>query len=228
MLFERCAGDGPPLVLVHGLGVSSLYFAPALRELSRDFACRAPDLPGYGKSPKPRDALGVRRLADVLLALLDAPTLLVANSFGCQVAVEAAVRDPARVRALVLVGPTYDPSATLGQSTARLVRDAVREPPGLLARISLDYFRMGPRRLLQTARSMARDPVAAKLPRVEAPTLVVRGERDGIVSQRWAERVAALLPHGRLSVVSGAAHAVHWTHPRELRRLVLELVEEAQ
>ena len=201
---------------------------PAIREFAADFACRAPDLPGYGRSPKPRNALGVAELARVLVGLLDEPVAVVANSFGCQVAIEAALCDPALVRALVLVGPTYDASATLPQSAARLARDAVREPPELLPPIALDYLRMGPRRLLQTARLMARDPVAAKLPRVDAPTLVVRGERDAIVSQGWAEHIAATVPRGRLAVVRGSAHAVHWSHPRELRRLVVDFLEEAE
>ena len=65
-LFERRAGSGPLLVLVHGYGVSSLYFVRALRALSADFACRAPDLPGYGRSVKPRNALSVVELADVV------------------------------------------------------------------------------------------------------------------------------------------------------------------
>lgn len=227
-LFERRAGSGSLLVLVHGFGVSSHYFIPALRELSRDFACRAPDLPGYGRSVKPRDALNVAGLADALLAWLDGPALVLANSFGCQVALEAAVREPARVRALVLVGPTYDPRLTLAQSAARLARDAVREQPSLLRGITRDYVRMGPRRLVQTALAMPRDPVLEKLRRVDAPTLVVRGERDAIVSQSWTEHMAALLPRGRLAVVPGAAHAVHWSHPAELRRLVLDFVEEVE
>ena len=193
-----------------------------------DFACRAPDLPGYGKSPKPHDAHDVGRLADVLLDLLVEPTLIVANSFGCQIALEAALRDPQLLRALVLVGPSYDRSANLWQSAARLALDAVREQPSLLPPIALDYLRMGPRRLLQTASSMARDPIAEKLPLVDTPALVVRGERDAIVSQRWTEYVAASLPRGRLAVVGGSAHAVHWSHPHELHRLVLDFLEETE
>lgn len=200
----------------------------ALRELSADFTCRAPDLPGYGRSVKPSNALSVAELAEALLQWLDEPALLLANSFGCQVVLEAALRDPARVRGLVLVGPTYDPRPRLAQSAARLLRDAVREQPSLLRGIVRDYLRMGPRRLAQTALAMPRDPVLEKLPRIEAPTLVVRGERDGIVSQSWTERVASLLPRGRSTVVPGAAHAVHWSHARELRRLVLDFVEEVE
>jgi pimeloyl-ACP methyl ester carboxylesterase len=227
-LFERRAGSGLPLVFVHGLGVSSRYFVPALRELARDFDCRAPDLPGYGKSPKPRDALDVPELAHVLLEWMPQHAPLLANSFGCQIAVEAAVAAPERVPALVLVGPTYDPRASLTRTLARLALDALREPPALLAAESLDYARMGPRRVVQTAAIMRDHPLQTRLPLVTQPTLVVRGARDAIVPQRWAERVTALVPRARLETVPGAAHAVHWSHPRELRALVLDFLQESE
>jgi 2-hydroxy-6-oxonona-2,4-dienedioate hydrolase len=71
---------------------------------------------------------------------------------------------------------------------------------------------------------MLRDPVEEKLPLVEAPTLVVRGGRDLIVSQRWAEEFAALLPRGRLLVVPGAAHAVNYDDPEALADAVLRFL----
>ncbi|HEX2088386.1 MAG TPA: alpha/beta fold hydrolase [Actinomycetota bacterium] len=58
-----------------------------------------------------------------------------------------------------------------------------------------------------------------------APTLVVRGSRDMMVPQRWAEEAAALLPNGRLAVVPGAAHCVNYSAPQPfvdvLRRFLL-------
>ncbi|HET8528564.1 MAG TPA: hypothetical protein VFL60_06620 [Gaiellaceae bacterium] len=42
---------------------------------------------------------------------------------------------------------------------------------------------------------------------------MLRGARDGFVSQRRREEAAALLPHGRLAVVAGAAHAAHYSRP---------------
>jgi 2-hydroxy-6-oxonona-2,4-dienedioate hydrolase len=223
----RTGGDGPPLVLVHGLAVSSLYFVPLARRLSERFTVLAPDLPGHGRSGTPPRPLRIPELADALRVWLDLAGIerapLVANSLGCQVAVDLAVRAPGRVQRLVLVGPTMDPGApTLVEQAARLARDVLREPLGLNLVEARDYLRTGPRRIVASARGALADPFAAKLPRVAQPALVVRGGRDAIVSQRWAEQVAALLPRGRLAVVPGEPHAVHWSAAAAVAGLVEE------
>ena len=223
----RVGGSGPPIVLVHGLAVSSRYFVPLARRLERRFAVLAPDLPGDGLSATPERPLRIAELADALREWLDLAGIqsapLVGNSVGCQIAVDLAVRAPERVSRLVLVGPTMDPSApTLLAQWWGLVRDAVGEPVGLNIAELRDYLRMGPRRILATARDALADETAAKLVRVRQPALVIRGERDRIVSQAWAERVAAALPAGRLEVVRGSPHATHWAAAGEVARLVEE------
>ena len=58
------------------------------------------------------------------------------------------------------------------------------------------------------------------------PTLVVRGERDPIVPQYWAEEVARILPRGRLAVVPEAGHALNYSRPHDLARLVRAYLSE--
>jgi pimeloyl-ACP methyl ester carboxylesterase len=67
------------------------------------------------------------------------------------------------------------------------------------------------------------DPVETKLSHVPTAAVVVRGARDPIVSRVWAEEVAALLPHGRLAEVPRAPHAVNYSAPAALARLVQTL-----
>ncbi|MBA3416014.1 MAG: alpha/beta hydrolase [Chloroflexia bacterium] len=215
----------PPVVLVHGLGVSSRYMVPTARRLARFFPTYAPDLPGFGRSGRPKPALRLPELADALVAWLDAVGLerpvLIANSLGCQIVVDLAVRHPARLSGAVLVGPTGDPEAAglLGMF-ARLLADVPREPLSALPLQAFDYLTAGPLRDFRTAREMVCDPFVAKLPRVPHPVLVVRGERDPIAPQRWAAEIVALLPAGELAVVPGAAHIVNYSHPAALVALV--------
>ena len=217
--------DAPSVVLVHGLGVSSRYMVPTAVRLAPSFRVYAPDLPGFGKSAKPRRALDVPGLADALLAWLDARGLerpsLVANSLGCQVAVDLAVRHRERVARLVLVGPTVDPGARDPlRQIGRLLLDSLREPPSLLAIIARDYAVFGPRRFIETARYALRDRIEDKLPSVAAPTIVACGSRDGLVSPGWCDAAARLLPAGRLVVVPGAAHALNYNAPAPLVRAI--------
>jgi pimeloyl-ACP methyl ester carboxylesterase len=227
--YARIEGSGPPLVLVHGLAVSSRYFAPLIRALARTRTVVAPDLPGYGRSATPPRPLDIPELADALDAWLEltgvAPVPLVANSVGCQVAVDLALRRPERVTRLVLMGPTMDPSApTILRQAVRLALDTLREPPGLWLAETIDYLRMGPRRTIATARLALADPFAEKASRLPHPALVVRSGRDAIVSQEWAQRVARLLPDGRLAVIPGEPHAAHWSAAEEVARVVEEFL----
>jgi 2-hydroxy-6-oxonona-2,4-dienedioate hydrolase len=221
------APGSPRAVLVHGLGVSTRHLLPAVRAFAAVYEVWAPDLPGFGRSGRPPTALTVAGLAAALARWLEAVgvpgrSLVLGNSLGCQVAVELASARPQAVERLALVGPTVDPAArSLARQLARLLVDSTREPPALDLVVAMDYLRSGPVRTLTTARHMLAHRLEERLPLVAAPALVVRGARDPIAPQRWAERAAALLPDGRLAVVPGAAHAAHFSHPRELLELVL-------
>ena len=223
-LHVRVAGAGPSVVLLHGLGVSGTYFEPLGRLLAMTRRVLVPDLPGWGRSERTRRPLGVEGAAAVLGALVrhvGAPLPIVANSYGAQVALALAAAEPGVVGRLVLIGPTVDP-VYRGWSTHawRLGIDAGREQPSLWPTIALDYARMGPRRVLATARAALRDRPEMRAPRVAAPVLVLRGEHDAITTDAWCRRLAASAPHGRFVQVDGAAHAAHVSRAPVVARLV--------
>ncbi|MER6735098.1 alpha/beta fold hydrolase [Streptomyces puniciscabiei] len=114
MVARRIAGRRPPVVCVHGAGVSSREFRRFVQVLGHRHDAWTVDLPGFGAGPGPRHPLGLRALADAPVEWLAAVGLdhvvLLGGSFGCQVAVDAAVRHPERIAGLVLVGPTVDPA----------------------------------------------------------------------------------------------------------------------
>jgi 2-hydroxy-6-oxonona-2,4-dienedioate hydrolase len=226
----REGGIGDPVVLVHGLGVSGAYLEPLGRALGRSFAVSVPDLPGWRRSERPRDALTLEQLADVLADLVGQggrPPAFVANSLGCQVVLALAERHPEKVRALVLIGPTVDP-AYRGwvRHTIRLLVGATRERSGLLPIVLEDYLRMGPRRIVATARAALADVPEQRLPRIAAPVLVVRGARDALTTCGWGRRCATLAPHGAYVEIAGAAHAAHVSHAEYVAELVERFLAE--
>lgn len=189
----------------------------------------APDLPGFGLSDKPGHVLDLRELASALGKWMDAMDLpravMVANSLGCQVVTQLAVTQPDRVVAAILQGPTTDPEArSILVQFGRLLIDALREPLSLHPLVVRDYLKAGIRRNLQTLRYGLQDPIEERLSRMPVPTLIVRGARDPLVPQRWAERAAELLPHGRLIVLPGAAHAINYAQPKELARVIRDFL----
>ena len=224
-LHSTATAARPSVLLVHGQVISSLYMVPTAERLAPFFPVVAPDLPGFGNSQRPPRALNVPELADSLVACMDVLGLgravLVGNSLGCQILIDLAVRYPGRAEGVVLAGPTIDPEArTAPQQIARWLHDSMYERPSLALAHLRDYYKAGVARGLRTFRYALADRIEEKLPRVHVPALVVRGEHDPIVPQRWAEEVTRLLPQGRLVVIPGGSHCVNYTTPRRFARVL--------
>lgn len=220
----EAAPHAPTIIMVHGFIVSSRYMVPVAEHLAPHFCVYALDLPGFGNSGEPGRTLNLDELADAVARWMDVTgiqqAVLLGNSFGCQVIARFAVRHPARIQRAILVGPTTEPGKrTFLQQAALLLADGPRERLKLWVLHVPDYFKAGLRRVLGTLRYTLDDRIEAYLPRVQVPTLVVRGTGDTTVSQQWAETATALLPRGRLVVVPGA-HVLNYSEPRRLARVV--------
>ncbi len=210
--------SGAPFVLIHGLVISSLYMIPLGEYLAVDHQVHAIDLPGSGRSDANLDLLSIPRLANAVVQWLAAAKVgrchLVANSLGCQIAAHVAVTAPERVASLTLIGATIDPEArSLISQILRLIRDALHEPLRLWTNWIVDFCRMGLPRAIRLTRQMFLDRIEDQLPLIAVPTLVMRGERDPTMPERWARRVTELLRHGRMRTIPGAAHCAHYSHP---------------
>jgi pimeloyl-ACP methyl ester carboxylesterase len=211
-------GVGMPWVLLHGLAVSHRYLMPTAAALPGPV--HVPDLPGFGRSARPAAVLDTGQHAAVVARWMDqeglAPAVLLGNSFGCQVAVELAVRRPDLVAALVLVGPTVDPAAaSIAGQIGRWVRDVRWEDKRQAWILAADIREAGLRRVAGTLRHSIRHHVERRLPLLRAPVLLLRGEHDPIAPPSWITRAAALTPSAATAVVPGAGHnAVTTAGPR--------------
>lgn len=218
------------IIFVHGLTVSHRYMCPVACELVDSYRIYIPDLPGFGKSTKPRRALDLDEQASTLVAWMDVigvkQAAFVGNSLGCQILARLALRYPERVTHLVLTGPTMDIRArTAHQMITRFLTNIPGEPASLYPIVIRDTFDLGARRLVQTLRYGLQDDISQHLPSITMPTLVVRGSRDTIAPQRWAEEVTNLLPCGRLVVIPDAAHDITYNSPRQLARCIRTFLE---
>ena len=214
----------PPIVLVHGIGSSSAYFARLSAVLARRWSVVAVDLPGFGATPTPRRPLTVAGHAGALAAFLDQRGLrgavLVGHSPGCQVVAHLLRDAPGAASRAVLIGPTVDERArTALRQGLRLARNACLEPKTLLPVQARSYLACGPRTYLGTVGPMLADRIEELLPHVRVPVLLVRGERDGIARRAWVDRLTALTPGGASAEVPGARHVAQWSHPHHVADL---------
>jgi 2-hydroxy-6-oxonona-2,4-dienedioate hydrolase len=219
------------IILVHGLVASSRYMVPLARELGRSFLVYAPDLPGFGKSDKPRKVLSIADLAvavaDWMQAMELGPTHLIGNSMGCNILAEFALMYPELTDHLVMQGPTTDPTArsTIRQVT-RWMLNGWREPS--MGNILIkDYAAAGVRRAIVTTGHLMRHRIEDRLSEVRAPTLVLRGCRDPIVPHAWAERATALLPHGCLVEVPDVGHTMNIFAPAQFAEAVRHFLPDS-
>jgi pimeloyl-ACP methyl ester carboxylesterase len=203
------AATAPVWLLLHGLAVSHRYLMPTAAALPGSVF--VPDLPGFGLSGKPARVLTAEQHAEVVAAWMDAADLagvrVLGNSFGCQVAVELAVRRPDLVASLILVGPTVDPAApTAGAQIRRWAHDLLRGDPHQIPMILTDLRDAGPHRILRTLRHAVGHHIERRVPLVEAPILILRGQYDPIAPASWVARAASLARTGSTADIPGAAH----------------------
>lgn len=120
-VFYRRTGTGPVLLLVHGMAGSSATWQPVIDELADHFTVVAPDLPGHGRSDKPRGDYSLGAYASFLRDLLHeldcGPATVVGQSLGGGITMQFAYQYPELCQRLVLVG-----SGGLGDEVSGLLR----------------------------------------------------------------------------------------------------------
>jgi pimeloyl-ACP methyl ester carboxylesterase len=202
---HRQAGPRRDIVLVHGLGMSSAYFARFARALfERGFNPIAPDLPGFGESTN-APASGPLRHAEILASWADALSLRsaiwVGHSIGCNAVARLAQIRPELVRRAIHIGPLWTCNANPQlRFFPRLALDALREPLSLYRYVMPAYWRTGIWRWWRTWRAYLPDIVGTP----PAQGVFIAGTRDPLPDD-------ACVPLGRVA----GAHACHFSDAAE-------------
>lgn len=242
----RRAGDGPPLILLHGFTHDSRAWRPQLELLSDQFTVIAWDAPGAGQSVDPPETFGISNWADCLAGFLAAVGVqrahIVGLSWGGLLAQEFYQRHPERARTLVLAD-TYAgwkgslPEPIPEQRLAACLRDASLPPaefvprylPGMfsespsqevrdeLADIMADFHPLG-FRLMATA--LAQADTRDVLPTIRVPTLLIWGDADARSPMPMAEQLRAAIPGAQLALISGAGHVSNLEGSAQFNALV--------
>nr|WP_202894272.1 alpha/beta hydrolase [Kribbella italica] len=198
-----------------GLGPAS--YAPTQRHL--EIPSTIVTLPGYGE-PIDHDDLQVDALADRLAKQLQPGTVVVGHSASCHTVVATALAYPDLVSALVLVGPTGDVRASGWPTLAgRWVRSAVWERPDLIPTLAKQYFRTTFRGMAQAEQVARHYDLAAAMPKVGVPTVVLRSPHDHLCPASWAQRLADLADGEAWTLPTGS-HMPVLTNGRDLATFI--------
>jgi 3-oxoadipate enol-lactonase len=248
----RCfvGGEGPPLLLVHGLGGAAWNFT----EMQPHLAGRrliVPDLPGHGGS-SPLPAASLRGFADALVPLLDEPVDVLGHSLGGVVALRLAERHPTLVRrVLVAAGAGISSSTRRAELTIQLLgivqpaRIAGRRVekvatsrrlrrlvfgglevsnPDALSERAVHGFLRGPALhtdSLGAGLALVADDPRHDLERVRCPVLLLWGARDKQVPVTDGFEYARRL-HAPLRVIADCGHLLIGERPEVCARAALE------
>ena len=245
-------GEGPPLLLIHGVGLRAEAWSPMLPILTRHFAVTAVDLPGHGESSKLQDN-SENTLADFtgrLAELLPDPSqkvLVMGHSLGALIALDLAVNHPAHIAAVLPLNAIYrrSPEARLAvlnrveelahndapDPTQTLVRWFGEQPQGDL----LDMVQACKQWLTQVDRTgyhhayrvfaESDGPADSDLKGLPCPALFVTGSDEPNSTPEMSQAMAGLVPRGRAVIIDGARHMMPMTHAAEVCAHLLEFVK---
>jgi pimeloyl-ACP methyl ester carboxylesterase len=236
------AGQGDPLVVLHGGGGDARTWLNNIAALSENYTVYAPDLPGYGGSQPLDGNYYIPELAKFVGSFSENLELesfhLIGHSLGGGVALNYALESPHKIRKLVLVS-----SLCLGREIALWVRllsipavcrslgsavlavlrgikwlvKALLAPAEFVAPLSSASVNLGSSITTFKEQTLV---LASRLSEIVMPTLVVWGAKDSIVPVRQAYAAAQLIPDCRLKVFKGRGHNVHRDEISEFSRLL--------
>jgi pimeloyl-ACP methyl ester carboxylesterase len=227
------AGEGAPLVCLHGAGGLRLTRAHEL--LAASHRVIAFEAPGFGNSPVNDRTASLPELAGTMLRATTALGLerfnLLGQSFGGKLALWLAVQDPERLDALVLASPA-----------AILVNPRPLPPPEELAAILYAHPERQPavapfppeveakqRALVNRLIGPPRDPALEQAMRtLEVPTLVLFGTEDRLTPPELGRVYREIMPSSHLVIVYDAAHAVYADRPEAFAAIVTEFLEHRE
>lgn len=223
----QVAGQGEPVVLVHGLSGSSHWWIRNLPALADRYIVYLVDLPGFGAMSRFPGQLMLSELATWLLQWMDAVRLdrvrLIGHSMGGAIAIQCAAQHPDAISHLALAAPAAIPVGhlTLLSYVPPLVEAVAAMTPSFLPILAYDALRAGPRTLLRMSRDLLTHDVRDELRQVTAPTLLMWGRRDSLVPPSLGHQMRQEIAHAELHILDGAGHVVMYDRPATFNRAVL-------
>ncbi len=237
--------DGTPTVLAHCFLGHSGAWARLVEAMSHPLAARAFDMPGHGRSPMPAAPGDFHAEVTALIdGMVTRPTLLIGHSFGGASALRFAVRNPQRVRGLVLIEPVFFAVArdepeyaaycaqTAPMDTALLRGDFDTAAQEFYAfnDSSRDWLALPEAARRQMIRQIALLPATMAgviddsggllapglIEGLAVPVLLIAGEKSPDMFRAVVRVLADRLPQAEVAIIPDAGHMAPMTHAAQV------------
>jgi pimeloyl-ACP methyl ester carboxylesterase len=247
----REMGDGPTVLLLHGIGSGSASWEGQFDGLGDRLRLIAWDAPGYGGSdPLPDETPAATDYADAAVALLDALDIeavhLLGHSMGGLIAATVAARYPDRLLSLTLSDPAggyanAPDEVRVGRMQARI--QAIEElgpagmaerrapevlsadaPPAAFDKVRAVMSRLRPAGYAQAARMLHSSDIMDDAQRIAAPAAVMCGGADTVTPEDGCRRIAAAIPGATYRTLEGLGHACYVEDPAVFNDALLDAI----
>ncbi len=244
--YER-SGQGPPLLLLHGIGSNSASWRQQLQGLSDHYTVLAWDAPGYGQSSDPvPEVMTIRHYADCVRDLLDHQQVdsvyLLGHSWGGIIAQEFCLAFPSYVRALILSDTNRGGGAEPEEIRQRGLQQRLQmveelspeqlarqrapvllssEAPDNVLREAVDIMsQVRPPGYRSAAISMSEADHGELLSRIQAPTLLIWGEQDTVTPLSEGRTIQSAIAGAKLEVIPAVGHLCYLERPHEFNQIL--------
>jgi (E)-2-((N-methylformamido)methylene)succinate hydrolase len=250
--YDDSGADLPPVVLIHGVGLSRAMWSAQVKALSGRYRVLTLDMLGHGTSRMPAPDATLDDYADHVAAVLAIAgirrAVLVGFSMGALVARAFAFRYPERLSALILLNGVFDrsdevrgtilqrvaevqergPAANVDAAIDRWFSPEFRaENPAYIAELRKTFAANDQQGYETSYRLFATEDAygADRLASIAVPTLVATGEFDVGSTPAMADALAQRIPGAQLRVVPGARHMMPVELPEATNALLLDFLE---
>jgi rifampin ADP-ribosylating transferase len=247
---EKGGDAGVPVVLLHAFVDSWRSFELLLPHLPHSIHAFALTQRGHGDADKPASGYTIEHFAADVAAFMDAVALeravIVGSSSGGYVGQRFALDHPERTKGLVLIGVPRSfrdkPAVSdFAESVSGLVDPVdpafVREfvegtlfgavPPDFLEEMIGESLKVPARVWKATLQGLVDAVPPTESGAITAPTLILRGDRDGFLDRSDQEALAAAIPGSRLVTYEDTGHLIHWEQPERVAADLVALAERA-
>ena len=238
----RMLGKGPPVILVHGLGLNLQMWQWQLSSLSPHFSVICYDLLGHGNSMNPRLPCRMEQFTNQLLSLMEGLNLkkstLVGFSLGGLIVQNFALSHPEKVVALVILNTAHSrntaerdaildrvqqasergPASTVEDALQRwFTNDFALREPEVLEKVKKWILANDKEIYPEIYRLLAEcdEPLTDVIRNICCPTLIMTGEEDFGNSPAMAKRMSELIPHAQVEILKGLKHMGLVENPQE-------------